>query len=1131
MKLARIIGIVHAAGIALAACAADRPEMRAFPYKTGVTAGGEYENGGTVGTDYVVSGSISSSLTFSSDVPCRVTLDGAVLSAPLALDGDFTLWLKGASSIAVTNATAIFSDGSLTIGGPGSLALSSMPVSKQSGPIVADDLVLAGGNVSAALNADVKNACGVCLAGDYTQLAGALSIDCASFGATNKVNGILLNKKNKTVTVSGGRLAVAVSGEKSVGVSLDKSGTSMTLSGGTVELSVAGGGAKGVKGDGTFTMTGGMLNASVTGGCLYEENLAGEGTNYVVNVSSTTYFSSTGSYVVQDTSPAYAVKCGSISISGGTVRVEASGVASRGLCADGDDGAFDIAGGFFDITCSGASSDTVLCLLDETALTTEIDKATASCLRTSGTNSTFTITGGTLNLVASGTGGKCIVAKGDMTIGTSGQTTLPTDSAFHPDIQAATYGTQAYVARAKQSSYKSIGTATASTATSLKYAKNYIVSGSGENADYTNPKCIKAEGNLTMHGGRIRGFSQAEGGEGFESKNILTINGGLFEATTYDDCINASYQVVINGGYLYCGSTNNDVIDSNGSHANSIVVNGGIVLAFTAMTPEIGIDTDYSSGLKINGGTVVSFGSNAGNMLVKSSGSLATYAGTVASSSYAGKYLKMTGGTRTVYVKVPALSSSQTLSLVCTTDGCTSAPSISAASSAAGTSQEFHGVYFQSATLAAGPGGGQPGGGGNTPGGGGNQPGGGGSAAFTFDTFLAATSTNSTKCLVREGLWTGWASGVTAATLGSSISGMVAGVCSGCPTLSSLDLSDAAISEIPDGAFAGCTNLVTVTLPSSCTKIGANAFAGCSRLSSLTANGVAAVGDDAFRACSALTATPPAVTAAGAFSFAGSGVAAVSLDGMTAVGEGAFAGCESLKTATAGAALPAALFAGCISLAFDPSGCTSIGQAALAGVPYSALVLPSAATIGEYAFAADAATAETTLTFDGATVPHYDATAFLGRSLAASYAPVAGSVARVEAMALVTWLQKQAADSSSAFAQPASYNTADLEAWLDDPSNIGAAFAFCWAKRYAADAAFRPLVVDGKTFIYTAPDGGTADSLTVTVVGTNDLTAETGFAAEALVVVDTADGVTAYESADASAPACFARLRISKSWK
>ena len=407
------ISIYLAAILFTAACAADRPEMRAFPFKTSVTAGGEYVNDGTPGMDYVVSGTISSSLTFSSDVPYRVTLDGADLSAPLELEGDATLWLKGANGVEVTNEIAIISSGTLTIGGPGLLKLASAPTKKQAGPIVADDLVLAGGSVSVTLNADVKNACGVCLAGDYTQLAGSLVVDCASYGATNKVNGILVNKKNKTVAISGGCLSVSVTGEKSVGISLDKAGTSMTLAGGTVELLVAGGGAKGIKGDEAFTMTGGLLNASVTGGCLYEENLAGDGTNYVVNVNSTTYLSSTGAYVVQDTSPAYAVKCGSISISGGTVRVNASGVASRGLCADGDEDSFVITGGFFDITCSGASSDAVLCLLDETALTTEIDKATASCLRTSGTNSTMTITGGTLNLVASGTGGKCLVTKGN----------------------------------------------------------------------------------------------------------------------------------------------------------------------------------------------------------------------------------------------------------------------------------------------------------------------------------------------------------------------------------------------------------------------------------------------------------------------------------------------------------------------------------------------------------------------------------------------------------------------------------------------------------------------------------------------------------------------------------------------
>ncbi len=688
-----------AAGAALsAALAADRPELLAFPFRESVAAGGAYTAGSTVGTNFVVSGAISSALTFSGSVPYRVTLSGATITKAVTLSGDAQLWLEGENSVEVDGATAVTSTGTLTIGGPGSLALASAPTKKQTGPIVAEDLVVAGGSVSIALNSDVKNTAGITLTGDYVQLAGTVAIDCASYGSANKVNGILVNKKNKTATVSGGTLSVSVVGDKSVGISLDKAGTTMTLSGGAVNLAVGGAGAKGIKGDETFTMTGGFLGASVTGGVLYEDVEAGDGTNYVVNVTSTTLLSSTGSYVVQDTSPAYAVKCGNIAISGGTVRVSATGIASRGLCADGDGGTFEISGGFFDITCSGAASDTVLELLDETALTTEIDKATACCIRASETNSTLAITGGTLNLVANGTGGKCIVAKGEMVVGTEGQTTTPSDSAFYPDIQAATYGEQIYVAAQKQKNYLSVGTATTATdISSAKYVKSYIKSGSGESVDYSNPKCIKAEGNLTMHGGRIRGFSQAEGGEGFESKKVLTINGGVFEATTYDDCINAGSSLVVNGGYLYCGATNNDCIDSNGSGSDSIVINGGIVLCFTAATPEIGIDTDNSNGLKINGGTVVSFGSAAGNMVIGSSGSLATYKNTsVTASTYAGKYLKITGGSKTVYVKVPSISNtSASVSVVCTTDGCSSAPSVSAASSASGTSQNFHGVYFQ----------------------------------------------------------------------------------------------------------------------------------------------------------------------------------------------------------------------------------------------------------------------------------------------------------------------------------------------------------------------------------------------------------------------------------------------------
>lgn len=693
-----IVTFLFGAGLCLAQ--AERPELAAFPFKVPVESAGTY-TASAIGTDFVLTGTITGDITIQADETCRITLSDATVDGVLGVSGGAQLWLVGKNTISTTNTSAIAVAGTLTVGGTGTLAATAYPTAK-TGVIGTKGFVLAGGETTLTVASTEKNACGIYDAGDYTQFAGTLTITATATTA-EKQNGIFLPKKDSACAISGGRLSVTVIGEKSVCVNLDKETATMTLAGGAVELTVAGDGAKGIKGDGTFTMSDGILNASVSGDTVIEPYADGNGSNYVVSVTSTTYFSRSGTYIVQDTSPAYAVKCGNIAISGGTVRVNATGVAARGLCADGPSGTFEISGGLFDVTCNGASSDTILGILDETALTTAIDKATASGLRTSGTNSVMTITGGILNITANGAGGKCIVCKNELVIGRDGQPTLPTDTAFHPDIQTSTYGTRTYVAKAKQSSYKSIGTARIADLSSGTYytAAGYIQNGSGENADYTNPKCIKAEGNLTMHGGRIRGFSQAEGGEGFESKRILTINGGLFEATCYDDCINAAAGLVINGGYLYCGSTNNDAIDSNGSGTSSIVINGGVILAFTAKTPEIGIDTDASNGLKINGGTVVAFGSAAGNMVIGSSGSLATYKTTNANAStYAGKYLTLSGtvngASRTVYVKVPSISStSASISLICTTDGWTTSKTPDTATSPSGTPIGFHGVYFK----------------------------------------------------------------------------------------------------------------------------------------------------------------------------------------------------------------------------------------------------------------------------------------------------------------------------------------------------------------------------------------------------------------------------------------------------
>lgn len=426
-----------------------------------------------------------------------------------------------------------------------------------------------------------------------------------------------------------------------------------------------------------------------------------------------------------------------------------------------------------------------------------------------------------------------------------------------------------------------------------------------------------------------------------------------------------------------------------------------------------------------------------------------------------------------------------------------------------------------SATVVAGPGSGgtPPGGGGNQPGG--NQPGGGSSATWTFDTFLAS-STTASGLIIREGVITGYDS-PTSATVASTVTDIAEGALAGCTALTSIDLSATSITQIPESAFAGCSNLATVILPSTCTTIGANAFAGCTKLVTLTASSVTTVGNDSFRACSALTTLPSTIRAAGAFSFAQSGVTSVDLTGMTSVGEGAFAGCESLTAVTvaADATLPDALFAGCTALDVgDWSGVAAFGQAALAGIPATTLTLSDSASLGAYALAADETTIVTTLS--GASVPAYDATTFLGREV--SYTPVAGSVTRIEAFDLVEWLLADSAAASPSVTQPTDYNTATLKTWLATDNN---AYAYAYADDLAVDDSFIGLTVNGTKFLYAAPSDS-ALSVTVTPVASYTLSSdENDWSADNLVW---SEENGAYIAADETQTSCFARLRFTFSW-
>ena len=74
-----------------------------------------------------------------------------------------------------------------------------------------------------------------------------------------------------------------------------------------------------------------------------------------------------------------------------------------------------------------------------------------------------------------------------------------------------------------------------------------------------------------------------------------------------------------------------------------------------------------------------------------------------------------------------------------------------------------------------------------------------------------------------------------------------------CPQLRELDLSQADVTEIPDNAFLGCSNLRKIILPTKLRKIGYQAFLGCRGLTSISfPAGLEEVESGAFNGCTRL---------------------------------------------------------------------------------------------------------------------------------------------------------------------------------------------------------------------------------------------------------------------------------------
>lgn len=389
----------------------------------------------------------------------------------------------------------------------------------------------------------------------------------ATDGAFDIISGIIeiLNAASDGIHAdsyhqAGGSLQIVPLGD---GIDVSKM---ITIEAGTLMINAASKDIKGLKAS-SVIISGGTIDITVSGeqakAIKSSENITISGGEINIVASGTIVLVASGSGY--DPSYCTGIKSDAdVLIQGGSLTIDcpASNAGGKGISADGD---IFIEGGDVNITTAGNGAK-----YTNTAGTA--DSYTAACIKS---DKNISLISGNISCTSSGTGGKGISADSAMLIGSL----LGEDELLL--LNVTTTGAR------------------------------FLVSGSGQNADYANPKAIKAEGTLTINSGIINVNTTTEGGEGLESKAKLYINGGQITANTYDDGINAASHIEVSGGKHALKASNNDGMDSNGT----LTVSGGMVISKGAGGPEEGFDCDNNT-FKITGGIIVGVGGNTSNPTV-----------------------------------------------------------------------------------------------------------------------------------------------------------------------------------------------------------------------------------------------------------------------------------------------------------------------------------------------------------------------------------------------------------------------------------------------------------------------------------------------------------------------------------
>ncbi|MBO7557942.1 MAG: leucine-rich repeat domain-containing protein [Bacteroidaceae bacterium] len=158
------------------------------------------------------------------------------------------------------------------------------------------------------------------------------------------------------------------------------------------------------------------------------------------------------------------------------------------------------------------------------------------------------------------------------------------------------------------------------------------------------------------------------------------------------------------------------------------------------------------------------------------------------------------------------------------------------------------------------------------------------------------------------------------------------------------------VTSIGDDAFSGCTDLISVIIPSSVTSIGDDAFSDCRSMISVTIpSGLTSIGDDAFSGCRNLSTfmrIPSSVTSINEGVFEGcSRLPFVSIpSSVTSIGAGAFEGCSRLtfvRIPSSVTSIGEWAFKDCHNLVFVriPSSVTSFNKGVFSGCSKLALIV------------------------------------------------------------------------------------------------------------------------------------------------------------------------------------------------